>query len=609
MGTVAELKQDGTVAKEKKVSRLDGWVNLLTGLGTAARDKLVNTVFQRSVRLQDEQLEALFDNDDMAARIVEAIPDDALRQGFKVNVETSDEDGEISVEESLQMSAGIMNRLDELEAVPKLNEAWVWGRLFGGGAVYIVADDPAGPEEPLDLERMTRVVSLMVLDRRDLCAHTHFMNAEEDNFGEVETYRLTRIGQASTSVASVSLPLVVHSSRLVIFEGERTTKTRKAENQGWSHSVLQRPCAPLRNFNAGFDSTAHLMTDSAQAVFKMKGLIEMISSGASDILQQRMQVVDMGRSVTRAVVIDEDETFERVETTFAGHKDALEQSTLRLAASARMPVTKMMGQSPAGMDATGESDQALWDDIVKAEQTRTLKPRLEKLLQVLFHESDSATNGTEPETWSIEFKPLRQMTPAEEAELRLKVAQADQIWVNTGLVFPEEAALSHFKATGFDPDIRIERSMREDVLEVDKERMAEPSTEPEPESTEPPPQESSEPAEPVDTEAADPTTAFNGAQVQALQGILQQVIDKTMPRDTAAATISVAFPLSEAEALQLVNTIPEDFEPGGDDEESGEGGNPPPPPPPPPNTDDVPTDPGRPAPPAEPPAEPLPEEE
>ena len=61
----------------------------------------------------------------------------------------------------------------------------------------------------------------------------------------------------------------------------------------------------------------------------------------------------------------------------------------------------------------------------------------------------------------------------------------------------------------------------------------------------------------IEAEAADPKTAFNGAQTAALQSIIEQVISGALPRATAAAAISVAFPLSLDEAQALLETIPD----------------------------------------------------
>ena len=202
--------------------------------------------------------------------------------------------------------------------------------------------------------------------------------------------------------------------------------------------MLQRVHTVLVQFNVSWQSTAHLITDSAQGVFKMEGLIKMIASGGTDAINKRMLVVDMGRSVARSLVIDADkEEFERQETTFTGHAEILKQFMIRLSAAAGMPVTIMMGQSPAGFDATGKGDQDVWDDTVQSGQTHILDPRLSRLLFLLMSSKEGPTNGVVPENWNIIYNPLRQMTEKDTAELRKKVAEKDKIEIDAGIITPE----------------------------------------------------------------------------------------------------------------------------------------------------------------------------
>ena len=65
----------------KQVLRLDGWANVVTGIGTSKDRRSFSRV--TSIRpILDAELEALYCEDDLAARIVEALPTAALRQFF-----------------------------------------------------------------------------------------------------------------------------------------------------------------------------------------------------------------------------------------------------------------------------------------------------------------------------------------------------------------------------------------------------------------------------------------------------------------------------------------------------------------------------------------------
>ena len=117
---------------------------------------------------------------------------------------------------------------------------------------------------------------------------------------------------------------------------------------------------------------------------------------------------------------------------------------LRLAAAARLPVSLLMGQAPAGMNATGESDTRFFYDQVRAEQ-EALKPKLEHLVKIMKGDENIAVN--------IEFPALWQMTDREKAELRRMEAETDRIYLQEGVLLPEEVAIKRFSSHDFAIDL------------------------------------------------------------------------------------------------------------------------------------------------------------
>src|ERR1700759_3951036 len=72
------------------VQRVDAWQNAITGLGTL-RDKSKYHTPTPAAPLNDAELQALFDDDDVAARIIDQLPSDAVRQGFRLKLESDDD--------------------------------------------------------------------------------------------------------------------------------------------------------------------------------------------------------------------------------------------------------------------------------------------------------------------------------------------------------------------------------------------------------------------------------------------------------------------------------------------------------------------------------------
>ena len=129
---------------------IDGWKNVLTGLGIANRDKRLNSQFQRGNRLsqQRELLEELFHGDDIARRYCQLPAKEATREWITLTIQNSDE------ETDQDLSSDVMDELEVLEAQAKFMEAKTWGRLYGGALLLMGVDDGQEPDQELNLDNL-----------------------------------------------------------------------------------------------------------------------------------------------------------------------------------------------------------------------------------------------------------------------------------------------------------------------------------------------------------------------------------------------------------------------------------------------------------------------
>ena len=411
-------------------TRAYNWNNAITGLGSAMRDKVQHTQFSASQTLSDETLESLYHNDDMAARVCDVVPDEMLRQGFDIEI-NDDPDAAAAIHETFKL----------LNAREKLNEALVWARVFGGSAIFVGVDDTRDPSQPLQLSQAKSLRFLTVLDKRDLSPSAWYTDPLERNFGQVKSYHIASNERFASATE-------IHESRLLVFHGTRTSKRQRQKNGGWSLSILQRMYEVMQQFNSSWQATSHLMNDAAQAVFKLKGLHAQIGANKTSELLQRLEIIDMSRSVARAVLLDaDDEDFHRDTYSFAGVPQILDKMMLRLAAAARMPVSLLMGQSAAGLNATGDSDIRFFYDQIKAQQETTLRPKLERLVQIIMACQFGPTKGNKT-AFQISFPALWQQTEREKAEIRRIQAETDAKYIQEGVLLPEEVAVNRFSGDG-----------------------------------------------------------------------------------------------------------------------------------------------------------------
>lgn len=468
--------------------RFDAWRNLLTGLGTLSRDKLESTEYSAPTQLSDSYLTNLYNGDDMAARICDTIPEEMLRKGFGVRIDDDKEKG-FKTEDISSIQSDIMKMILDLEVTTKFIEAMTWGRLYGGGIILIGARDGTDPErmfEPLNEKNIQTIDGLNVIDRQNVTVATWYDDPTQPNYGEPRTYA---INTAATGSAN-SPHIEVHESRLIVFLGQKVTIQRRRDLDGWSDSVLQRVHSVLMQFGVGWQAVAHMFTDASQAIFRMQGLMKALASEATGSITARMTFMDINRSVARAIVIDaENESFERQPYDFGNVDSVLQMFILRLSAAARMPATILMGQSPAGENATGDADFRWFYDTIDTRRENELKPKLTRIVELIMSAQDGPTKGEVLKNWSLIFPSLWQPTQKEESEIRKNQAETDKTYIEQGVLLPEEITLSRFPASGYSSETTVDLELRAEELAAKKERALEElnNPDPEPEPQLPPP--------------------------------------------------------------------------------------------------------------------------
>jgi phage-related protein (TIGR01555 family) len=469
---------------EGSAYRLDDLVNALTGLGLAGKDKRLSALFEAETITQ-AQLEEWYRGSDLAASIVELVPEEMFRRGFDLAMGAPEDTARSDI------AKDTLALLEERGFLDALQEGLNWARAYGGAGVLLGAEDGRDLSEPLEEEGGVESFEWMtVLSPKELRPLTYYEDIRQARYGRAQTYEVR-----PQSFAGRPQPtLEVHESRLIRFDGVRVSRhqRRSSEASGWGDSVLVRCYPVVRDYTAGWQSAALLLQNFALAWMKMKGLAEMVAEEESTrALVTRATGVQLSRSAANMVLLDAEEEIGVLSTPLSGYPEMMQQFAVRLAAAARMPVTVLMGQSPAGLNATGESDVRNWYASIARLQEKVLRPALNRVLQLLFRSEDGPTGGSEPDLWEVRFRPLWQLTELQQAEVMQKTSFADDVYLKNGVVTPEELAVSRFGDGKFSMDTTIDVAARKSVLaELDKEEVAgRLAPEPEPSAGQEPPPE------------------------------------------------------------------------------------------------------------------------
>lgn len=444
----------------------DGWLNLNTGLGDPTRDKRKSACLEPT-RLTYGQACNLYRGDKLAAKCIDTPAGEMVREWFDVLVENDES----------ELGDKVQTRLKQLKAKLAFKSALIQARKTGGAGILVGANDgQKDPTKPLDPTKVKSVDWLTVLDASELIPAAWYSDINAPKFQEPMIYRVQPrvvnssfwVGQAAKRedkgiFAAFGGIAYVHESRVLPFYGVRLSRQEMSENFGWGDTLYNRIFEVVQDYATAFGSVAYTLSDFAQGVLKMKGLAASIAAKGSAYIANRMVGVNLAKSVARTMLIDADgEEFTREALSFGSIPETLDRFSGRFAAVADMPVSLLFGESPAGLNATGDSDIRWFYDHISQKQEEDVVPPAEQLVRMLLCEDGQA----EPKEWQIQCRPLWQLDDAEEATRRLAIAQADQIYANIpGGATGEEIVTTRFGGAKYNGD-------KINLLEADPKKRA-----------------------------------------------------------------------------------------------------------------------------------------
>jgi phage-related protein (TIGR01555 family) len=440
--------------------RTDGVYNSYTGHGTGDDRRS----FSRHVTkpMVDEIALDLRRGNWIAKRICEWLPQDAFRKGYTLKLDDKETAEEVC---ALAEALCLDRRVAELGAM---------ARTCGGGALFPVLDGAVGDlSEPLDLDgpRILAVRAIHLFEPRELSAISYYDDITHPKFRKPNLYRVNAIGYGRATMT------VIHESRLAIMYGDRvSSEDLPGQHDGWGDGKLTPVEEIIHDYGLAWGSAATILHNFSERVQAVEGLMKILANrdGAS-ILTANLKRMDMLRSTLRTRITDAAATVTESAKSVAGLSDMLIQMAQLVSGAGDIPMTRLFGMSPAGMNATGEFDLLGIHERVAAEQSGVYTPIVEWLLRLILLSADGPTKGKEPDVWGIEWKPLKQQTETEIATTRKTVAETDVMYVDMG-VPPEQILKSRFGGDTYSMETTVDFADLETQMaarEQERKEMAE----------------------------------------------------------------------------------------------------------------------------------------
>ena len=180
-------------------------------------------------------------------------------------------------------------------------------------------------------------------------------------------------------------------------------------------------------------STRDSVKDSIRAYstsgFKTN-LMTTLQGGSTSDLFDRVDLFNELRDNRGAMVLNADEEFFQFNAPLST-LDALQaQSQEQMAAVSGIPIVKLLGITPSGLNASSDGEIRVFYDTIHSRQEADYRDPLNKVLKIvqlsLFGEID--------ESITFDFVPLHQLSELEQSQVELNEANADAAYINAGVL-------------------------------------------------------------------------------------------------------------------------------------------------------------------------------
>lgn len=426
--------------------RQDGvLINALTGMGTT-RDRTTATMIAPPEFLNQADLDGLYLNSWLCRKVVNLWASEATRMGWDIAL--GDDSKKARKQSDDLVAAGERLRLRK-----HVRRAVQLARHQGGAVLIMLVDDGVKDfAKPINWRNLRRIRGLYALDSWRIWPAPGWSGIGQPESYEFNTNRDNDLAELGLEGAKT---VKIHGSRVLRFEGEEVPWHWRSHFNWWGVSVLQPLWEVFKRYESGQTSAASLLHDFDQFVHKIPGLGQMISSGNQEAITRRLEVNQMARGVYRALVLDANEDAQFITRSAAGIADVLDRLVQEVTGASGMPHTKLWGESPSGLGATGRSEDRGFAQDIAEYQEDYLQDPLRQFYETLMKCSEGPFTGEPPEDWRVQFRPTFVMNDEENAALRQQVAAADVQYIQAGVLKPNEVALARFGRPEFSLDTTL----------------------------------------------------------------------------------------------------------------------------------------------------------
>lgn len=405
--------------KQPTATTRDGFANLTARMGMGAQNVFSEGTYIFDLLTRNRlKLEAMYRGSWIVGAAVDSVAEDMTRAGVNVK-------GDILPDQIEQMQTA----MTRLGVWASMLETIKWGRLYGG-AISMIVIDGQDPSTPLNASTVGKgqFRGLRVFDRWQLQPSLQNIVGDGIDFGLPMYYDV--ISDITTGQVS---SFRIHHSRVIRQIGVQLPAYQAITEQMWGESVIERMYDRLVAFDTATSGAANLIQKAHLRTVQIDKLREVLAAGgkAEENMLQMFHHMRMLQTNEGLTLLDKEDSFQAHSYTFSGLSDMILQFGQQIAGATGIPLVRLFGQSPSGLNSTGESDLRMYYDNISSQQESRLRDGMLKVLRVMHQ---SMFGQPAPEGFDFDFVPLWQTSTKEKADIATAITTTISTAYEKGII-------------------------------------------------------------------------------------------------------------------------------------------------------------------------------
>ena len=299
---------------------------------------------------------------------------------------------------------------------------------FGRGHLYL----DFGNDSPLELKTMLIVDKAKINTRRPLRA----VKVVEPTWTYPKAYNATDplADDYYKPHSWYVMGKEIHKSRLLTFVSREMPDLLKAAYSFGGLSLVQMAKPYVDHWIRTRDSVSDLIHSFSIMVLSTP-MQQLLTGGSGRPLINRVTAFNKFRDNRGTFVVDKDqEDLKNISAPLGTLDKLLAQSQEQMASVSQIPIVKLLGIQPAGLNASSDGEIRVFYDNINAMQQKLFGPAIRLLINII---QLSLFNEIDPDI-DFSFESLWQMDEAQKATIRKQNADTAAVYIGQGVIEPEE---------------------------------------------------------------------------------------------------------------------------------------------------------------------------